>query len=386
MASEVKESKESKVIHKGLDSILVNESSICLIDGERSRLYYRGYSIDDLADKSSYEEVAYLLINGQLPTKFQLDEFKATLFRESPLSQVTMVLLKAYPSNSHPMDVLRTTISSLALEDAGLTQDKTINLQRAIRILAKAPVIISAFERIRQGKEPLLPKKELGHAANFLYMVHGDVPSTYDAKVMDTALSLHAEHEMNASTFSGIVTASTLSDMYSIITAGIATLRGSLHGGANEEALKMIIEVGSPENAVRFVEERLKQKKRIMGFGHRIYKTYDPRYTVLKSIAEKLGAVKGKEILYDTAVRVEREALEHLSDSKIFPNVDFYSGLVFHMLGLRTDLFTPIFASSRIAGWSAHVLEYLEDNRLIRPKAAYTGEVDLRFIPIEQRV
>ncbi|MCH8022832.1 MAG: citrate synthase/methylcitrate synthase [Thaumarchaeota archaeon] len=373
------------MIHKGLDSILVNESSICLIDGERSRLYYRGYSIDDLADKSSYEEVAYLLIIGQLPTKFQLDEFKATLFRESPLSQITMALLKSYPSNSHPMDVLRTTISSLALEDAGLTQDKTINLQRAIRILAKAPVIISAFERIRQGKEPLSPKKELGHAANFLYMVHGDVPSTYDVKVMDTALSLHAEHEMNASTFSGIVTASTLSDMYSIITAGIATLRGSLHGGANEEALKMIIEVGSPENAVRFVEERLKQKKRIMGFGHRIYKTYDPRYTVLKSIAEKLGAVKGKEILYDTAVRVEREALEHLSDSKIFPNVDFYSGLVFHMLGFRTDLFTPIFASSRIAGWSAHVLEYLEDNRLIRPKAAYIGEVDLRFIPIEQR-
>jgi len=385
VSSEVKESKKPIEIHKGLDSIRVNESNICLIDGERSRLYYRGYSIDELADNSTYEEVAYLLIMGHLPTKLQLDEFKATLFRESTLSQITMTLLRSYPANSHPMDVLRTTISSLALEDGGLTQDKTINLQRAIRILAQAPVIIAAFERVRQGRDPLPPKKELGHAANFLYMIHGDVPSSYDSQVMDIAFSLHAEHEMNASTFSGIVTASTLSDMYSIITAGIATLRGSLHGGANEEALKMIMEVGTPDNAVNFVEERLKQKKRIMGFGHRIYKTYDPRYTVLKSIAEKLGVVKGKQSLYDTAVRVEREALERLSDSKIFPNVDFYSGLVFHMLGLRTDLFTPIFACSRIAGWSAHVLEYLEDNRLIRPKSVYTGKVDLRFIPIEQR-
>ena len=382
MSSEV---KESITIHKGLDSIRVNESSICFIDGERSRLYYRGYSIADLTDNSSYEEVAYLLINGDLPTQFQLDGLKDTLFSEYTLSPITMALLKLYPSNSHPMDVLRTTISSLALEDGGLTQDKTVNLQRAIRILAKAPVIISAFERVRQGKEPLTPKKELGHAANFLYMIHGEIPSSYDSKVMDIALSLHAEHEMNASTFSGIVTASTLSDMYSIITAGIATLRGSLHGGANEEALKMIMDIGTPENAGTFVEERLKQKKRIMGFGHRIYKTYDPRYTILKSIAEKLSRVKGKERLYDTAVQVEREALGRLSDSKIFPNVDFYSGLVFHMLGLRTDLFTPIFASSRIAGWSAHVLEYLEDNRLIRPKAVYTGKVDLKYTPIEKR-
>ena len=273
MSSEV---KESITIHKDLDSIRVNESSICLIDGERSRLYYRGYSIADLTDNSSYEEVAYLLINGDLPTQFQLDGLKDTLFSEYTLSPITMALLKLYPSNSHPMDVLRTTISSLALEDGGLTQDKTVNLQRAIRILAKAPVIISAFERVRQGKEPLTPKKELGHAANFLYMIHGEIPSSYDSKVMDIALSLHAEHEMNASTFSGIVTASTLSDMYSIITAGIATLRGSLHGGANEEALKMIMDIGTPENAGTFVEERLKQKKRIMGFGHRIYKTYDP--------------------------------------------------------------------------------------------------------------
>ncbi|MCZ6613764.1 MAG: citrate synthase/methylcitrate synthase [Thaumarchaeota archaeon] len=382
MSSEV---KESITIHKGLDSIRVNESSICLIDGERSRLYYRGYSIADLTDNASYEEVAYLLIIGQLPTQLQLDELKNTLFSEYTLSPITMTLLKSYPSTSHPMDVLRTTISSLALEDGGLTQDKSVNLQRAIRILAKAPVIIAAFERIRQGKEPLTPKKELGHAANFLYMIHGEIPSNYDSRIMDIALSLHAEHEMNASTFSGIVTASTLSDMYSIITAGIATLRGSLHGGANEEALKMIMEIGTPENAVTFVEERLKQKKRIMGFGHRIYKTYDPRYTILKAIAEKLGGVKGKASLYDTAVRVEREALGRLSDSKIFPNVDFYSGLVFHMLGLRTDLFTPIFASSRIAGWAAHVLEYLEDNRLIRPKAVYTGKVDLQYTPIEQR-
>ncbi|MFQ6011245.1 MAG: citrate/2-methylcitrate synthase [Nitrososphaerales archaeon] len=377
--------KEPIVVHKGLDSIFVKESNICLIDGEHSRLYYRGYSIEDLAAKSNYEEVAYLLIHGTLPSSSQLADFKDQLFREGTLSPAILKVLKSYPAGSHPMDVLRTSISALALEDAGLTQDKTINIQRAIKILAKGPSIVAAYERLQQGKEPLAPDRALGHAANFLYMLHDAIPESYDAQVMDIAFSLHAEHEMNASTFSCIVTASTFSDMYSIITAGIATLRGSLHGGANEEALKMMMDVGGPENAAKFVEERLTQKKRIMGFGHRIYKTFDPRYTILKEIAEKLGKAKGDETLYETAIKIESEALGKLSDSKIFPNVDFYSGVVFHMLGFRTDLFTPIFAISRMAGWAAHVLEYLENNRLIRPKAAYTGKVDLQYTPIEKR-
>jgi len=259
-------------------------------------------------------------------------------------------------------------------------------IDKALRILAKTPAFITAFDRIRNRKEPVLPKQGLSHAADFLYMLTGKEPDPYDAHVMDVALILHAEHEMNASTFSCTVTASTLADMYSIMTSGIATLRGPLHGGANEAALQTVIEVGDPSRAEDYVVEALAQKKKIMGFGHRVYKTWDPRYVILKKLGGELAAKRNQTKLFDTAVAIEASALKHLAGLPIFPNVDSYSGIVFHILGIPTDLFTPIFAMSRIAGWTAHSIEYLKANRLIRPKALYIWKTGLPYTPMDSRL
>jgi citrate synthase len=258
-------------------------------------------------------------------------------------------------------------------------------IDKSIQILAKIPTIIAAFDRMRNQKDVIDPKMSLSHAADFLYMLNGKLPAVYDARVMDIALILHAEHEMNASTFACTVAASTLADMYSIITSGIATLRGPLHGAANEAALRTVMEVGDPSNAEAYVMEALAAKKRIMGFGHRIYKTWDPRYVILKKIGAELASRRGQEKLYQTALAIESSALKHLSGSLIFPNIDSFSGVIFHTLGITTDLFTPIFALSRISGWVAHSIEYIESNRLIRPKAFYTGQTGLKYIPIDRR-
>ena len=378
--------KEPVVIHKGLDNVYVKESDICFIDGEASRLFYRGYSIEDLAKNSSFEETTYLLIHGKLPTKQELDEFTALLESYRSLKLGVLQLIRSFPTSSDPMDALRTSISALGLFDPQPLND-SINsrIDKALGILARTPTIICALERIRKGKEPISPKQGLSHAANFLYMLRGIEPDAYDAHVMDVAMILHAEHEMNASTFSCTVTASTLADMYSIITSGIGTLRGPLHGGANEAALKTVMEVGDPSNAEAYVTEALAQKKRIMGFGHRVYKTWDPRYVILKELGMELAVKKGQGKLFETAVAIESSARKHLEGTPIFPNVDSYSGIVFHTLGIPTDLFTPIFAMSRIAGWTAHSIEYLQSNRLIRPKAFYVGKKDLPYVPIEAR-
>jgi len=378
--------KEPVVIHKGLDNVYVKESDICFIDGEASRLFYRGYSIEDLAKNSSFEETTYLLIHGKLPTKQELDEFTALLESYRSLKLGVLQLIRSFPTSSDPMDALRTSISALGLFDPQPLND-SINsrIDKALGILARTPTIICALERIRKGKEPISPKQGLSHAANFLYMLRGNEPDAYDAHVMDVAMILHAEHEMNASTFSCTVTASTLADMYSIITSGIGTLRGPLHGGANEAALKTVMEVGDPSNAEAYVTEALAQKKRIMGFGHRVYKTWDPRYVILKELGMELAVKKGQGKLFETAVAIESSARKHLEGTPIFPNVDSYSGIVFHTLGIPTDLFTPIFAMSRIAGWTAHSIEYLQSNRLIRPKAFYVGKKDLPYVPIEAR-
>jgi len=378
--------KEPVVIHKGLDNVYVKESKICFIDGEASRLFYRGYSIEDLAEYSSFEETAYLLIYGWLPTKSQLDEFKRRLEAFRPLEPNIIQLIRSYPTSSDPMDVLRTTVSALGLYDPQpLADNAEARIEKALKILAKTPTIITAFDRIRRQKQPVSPKSGLSQAADFLYMLTGEEPDPYDAHVMDVALILHAEHEMNASTFSCTVTASTLADMYSIITSGIGTLRGPLHGGANEAALRTVMEVGEPSRAETYVVEALAQKKKIMGFGHRVYKTWDPRYVILKKLGGELAAKKGETKLFDTAVAIEKSARKHLEGTSIFPNVDSYSGIVFHVLGIPTDLFTPIFAMSRIAGWTAHALEYLEANRLIRPKALYVGRTGIAYKPIDAR-
>jgi citrate synthase len=284
------------------------------------------------------------------------------------------------------MDVLRTAVSALGLYDPQpVTDDVAVRADKSLRILAKVPTIIAALDRLRNHKEPIPPKGHLTHAAEFLYMLTGNEPDPYDAHVMDVALILHAEHEMNASTFACTVTASTLADMYSIMTSGIGTLRGPLHGGANEAALKTVLEVGDASKAEGYVVDALAHKKRIMGFGHRIYKTWDPRYLILKKFAGELAVKKGQTELFDTAVAIETSARKHLEGTPIFPNVDSYSGIVFHMLGIQTDLFTPIFAMSRIAGWTAHAIEYLEANRLIRPKALYVGTTGLPYPSIESR-
>lgn len=374
------------MIHKGLDNVYVKESKICFIDGEASKLFYRGYSIEDLAEHSTFEETAYLLIYGRLPTKQQLQDFARLISSNRALDPGVLQLLRSFPITSDPVDVLRTAVSALGLYDPQpATDNNPERIGKALRILGQAPTIIAAFDRLRNGKEPIPPQLELDHAANFLYMLTGKTPDPYDARVMDVALILHSEHEMNASTFSCTVTASTLADMYSIITSGIGTLRGPLHGGANEAALRTIIEVGDPSKAEDYVTRALAEKKRIMGFGHRIYKTWDPRYVILKKLGAELASRKGETKLFGTAVAIEQSALRHLAGSPIFPNVDSYSGVVFHMLGIPTDLFTPVFAMSRIAGWTAHAIEYLENNRIIRPKALYIGQTSLPYVPLDAR-
>lgn len=372
-------------IHKGLDNVYVEESSICFIDGEASKLYYRGYAIDELAEHSSFEEVACLLIRGRLPKENELEDFQGRLRSSRALGDRFIGLLRALPK-AHPLDGLRTAVSALGAFDPNpLGSGHEENLDKCLGILAKAPTIIASLERLRQGGDILKPKDGLGHAANFLHMLSGREPDHYEARVMDTILILHAEHEMNASTFSSTVTASTLADMYSVMVAAIGTLRGPLHGGANEEALKMILQVGEPSRAEAFVEDALARKRKIMGFGHRLYKSYDPRYLILKGIGGKLAAMKGQSKLFETAEAIEGAAMSKLAHRHVFPNVDFYSGIVLHLLGIPTDLFTSVFCMSRIAGWSAHVLEYLESNRLIRPRAYYVGELNLQYIPVERR-
>jgi len=378
--------KEPVVVHKGLDNVYVKESKICFIDGEASKLFYRGYSIGDLAENSTFEETAYLLIYGELPQRSQLETFRDRIESQRRLDSHVLELIQSFPASSHPMDALRTAVSSLGLYDPEPATDSIEErVDKALSILAKTPAIIAAFERLRKKKDPIPPKPGLSQASEFLYMLTGELPDSYDSHVMDVALILHAEHEMNASTFSCTVTASTLADMYSIITAGIGTLRGPLHGGANEAALRTVIEVGDASHADAYVTEALSHKKRIMGFGHRVYKTWDPRYVILKRLGADLARRKGQMKLFSTAEAIEDSALRHLAGAPIFPNVDSYSGIVFHMLGIPTDLFTPVFVMSRIAGWTAHVIEYVEANRLIRPKALYVGNSGLVYRPIEER-
>jgi citrate synthase len=378
--------KDPVVIHKGLDNVYVKESRICFIDGEASKLFYRGYSIEDLAQYSTFEETTYLLIHGLLPTPSQLEKFKDSIREYRPLDPELLKLIKSFPTSSDPMDILRTLVSALGLYDEHPATDNIEErVDKALQILAKAPSMVAAFNRLRNGMEPVAPDPEMSQAANFLYMLTGNPPDDYDARVMDVAMILHAEHEMNASTFSCTVTASTLADMYSIITSGIGTLRGPLHGGANEAALKTVLEVGDPNRAEQYVAAALAEKKRIMGFGHRVYKTWDPRYVILKKLGAELAARKRETRLFETALAIEQSALKHLAGAPIFPNVDSYSGVVFHTLGIPTDLFTPVFAMSRIAGWTAHAIEYLESNRLIRPKALYVGQTGLQYVPLEAR-
>ncbi len=378
------------VISKGLEGVFISDTTLCKIDGSKGKLWYRGYPIEVLAEKSNYEEVAYLLLYGKLPTKKELSTFEDRLKDEREVSEEIQTIIKTFAGKSHPNDVLRTCVSALSAYDEDMSdRSNDANMERAIKLIAKMPTIVAMIGRQNRGKEFIAPRNDLGHSENFLYMLTGKKPDEESARLIDLMFILHAEHGSNASTFSTLVTGSTLSDVYSAVVAGISTLRGPLHGGADEAALKMMKAIGEPDNTESYIESALEGKQRIMGFGHRVYKAYDPRakvvYNYLKTFM-KTTTDEHVEKLLEIAIRAEKLMEEKLSKTKgIWPNIDFFAGPLYTAMDIPSDLFTPIFASSRMAGWTAHLFEYWTNNRLFRPLDNYVGELDLKYVDISKR-
>jgi len=367
----------------GLEGVVAATSTICFIDGKEGRLLYRGYDIADLAENATFEEVCHLLWHGDLPTASQLRTLREELNASRALPTEVLQLLRLFPADAAPMDVLRTAVSALGVIDPQASEDSPeANLNKAIRLTSQIPTIVAAFDRLRRGEEPVPPRGDLAHAANFLYMLKGEEPDPLSARVFDVALILHADHELNASTFSGRVTASTLSDMHSAVTSAIGTLKGPLHGGANEQVMKMLEAIGTPERAAAYVKTMLAQKRRIPGFGHRVYRTEDPRARILRRLSRDLGEQVGELKWWEITRKVEEVVFQ---EKGLYPNVDLYSASTYTYMGIPTDLFTPIFAVSRISGWTAHILEQYADNRLIRPLSEYVGPLRREFVPLEQR-
>lgn len=369
----------------GLEGVIGGITTISDIISETSTLVYRGYNVHDLASKGSFEETAYLLLYGKLPNRAELDAFKKTLADEREVPAQVYTALKQLPADTHPMDIAKVGFAVAAPYDpdyAAPATDQAANLRKAVRILAKASTIVGNGHRIRQGLEPLKPKAEHTIAQNFLYLMSGNEPDAEVAHVLDSSLTLYAEHGYNASTFACRVTVATLSDIYSGIVTGIGTLRGPLHGGANEEAMKMIMEIGSVENAEPWIRDALATKKKIMGFGHREYKKRDPRAIYLTVIAKEL-AVKNNVPQYAQIADILENVME--TEKGIYPNVDFPAAYAYFALGIPIDLYTPIFVIARVSGWSAHVLEQLSNNRLIRPACIYEGPASVEFVPVDQR-
>lgn len=371
---------------KGLDGVIACESKIGYVDGDQGWLIYGGIDIEDLAKYSNYEESACLALYGRLPTKKELDDFKAKLLPARVIPGEVYDILRKLPTSAHPMAWLRTGFSALGcfipnIDDFNLERWKEVGISQ----IAQMATVAAAVGRIRKGLDPIEPDPSLDHAANFLWMLKGVKPSEEEAKVMDVNLILHLDHEMNASTFTSMATISSLSDMYSAVVSGIGSLKGPLHGGANEQVIKMLLEIGDPANAEAYVKDKMAKKQKIMGFGHRVYKAYDPRARILRRYAEEWAAKKGLDYLFKSADIVEKTVIAHLGKKGIFPNVDFYSGIVYYAMGIETEMFTPIFAVSRIAGWVARNLEYVADNRIFRPRALYTGPLKMDYVPIEQR-
>ena len=357
---------------EGLENVVALESEICSIDGQKGELVYRGYEISDLAEHASFEEVAHLLWKGELPNQQQLDELNEQLRDARDLSDEIIDLLRQTPADANPMAVLRTAVSALALYDPAANENSAeANYRKAIRLTAKMPTILAAYDRLRKGHEPVAPSKEGSIARDFLYMLNDEEPGDAAEHTFDVCLLLHAEHGLNASTFTNRVICSTLSDLYSSVSGAIGALKGPLHGGANIEVMKMLLELDeSGRDPAEYVRQRLARKERIMGFGHRVYKTFDPRAAILRDMLKDLSEEQDDMRWYDA----EHEILETMKAEKdLDPNVDFFSAAVYYMLGIDIDLYTPIFAMSRVAGWSAHAIEQLENNRLIRPRAEYIG-------------
>ena len=368
----------------GLEGIVATSSNICFIDGEEGILSYFGFNIHTLAEHATFEEVIYLLWNGRLPTRSELADLKSGLVAERELPAEVTAFLKGVPQGCLPMDVLRTAVSMLSLYDP-LARDNSpqANEQKAVKLMARVGTIVTSFERLRNGREVVPGDPALGYAANFLYTLTGKRPDEVMERVFDIALILHADHELNASTFAARVTAATLSDIYSAATSAIGALKGPLHGGANEDVIRMLLSVKSADEAEAKVKRDLDNKIKIAGFGHRVYRVLDPRAIHLKELSKELGERTGHTDLYEKSTRVEEAVCEK---KKLNPNVDFYSASTYYSLGIPIDLFTPIFAVSRMSGWTAHVLEQYRNNRLIRPRADYTGAPDgQEWVPLEER-
>ncbi len=368
----------------GLEGIVVAQTRLSTIDGEAGTLVYAGYTIEDLAEHATFEEVCHLLWNGEMPTREELAALRKRIAAESTLSEPVLEVIRTAPKDAHPMAVLRTAVSALGLHDPEAEDmSREANLRKAIRLVAQLPIITAATARMRAGQEPVPPRPELGIAANLLYMLNGEEPGAHEARTMDVALTLHAEHGLNASTFSARVTVATLADLYSAVTSAIGTLKGPLHGGANERVMGLLETIGETDNAESWVQGALERKEKIMGFGHRVYRAIDPRAPILRRLGEELGSSKWIEI--SDRVREVMRAEMDKRNKQIYANVDFYSASVYDKLGVPTALFTNIFACARVSGWTAHILEQLDDNRLIRPKADYVGPESRSVQPIEKR-
>ena len=368
---------------KGLREIVAAQTQISDIDGTQGRLWYVGFPIEELAEHATYEEVVHLLHNLRLPTQTELDDVVAFMVEQRDPSRFIRDLMPTLAQQTSPMSMLRTTVSAASAYDPdGWDTSPEANARKALRLIARTPTFLAMYHRLRTNQETVDPSPKLGHAANFLYMLTGVEPSPEDADTLDTTFTLYADHTMNASTFTARIIASTLADIHSAITGAIAALKGPLHGGANEESMKMLEEVGSPERAEAYIRDRLDRKQKIMGFGHAVYRTMDPRARILKKMAKDTGERHGDLRWYEISQALEEVALR---EKGLNPNVDFYAASVYHMLGIPTDLMTPIFAIARMAGWTAHVREQYADNRVIRPDSEYVGPRDQTWTPIEQR-
>lgn len=376
----------TETVSRGLEGVNVAATKLCRIDGLKGELIYSGYDIHDLAKNSSFEEVAFLLWNLRLPTKTELDTLKDTLRKERPLSELNERVLREIVGQIRPMRSLEmAVIISGALDP--LSSDLTNSQLKvtAARLTARMPTVLATYHRLRHGLEPVAPRDDLGHSANFLWMLNGREPNELEARVFDVAMILHAEHEMNASTFSALVTASTLSDMYSATASAIGTLKGPLHGGANEAVYKTVEAIGTEQNIAPHVEAMLARGERVMGIGHRVYKTTDPRANILEQLGYELAEVSPDRKYFDLSLKLRDYLARKLEGKPLYPNVDFFSASVYKMLGIPSDLYTPIFAMSRITGWTAHMLEQYADNRLVRPNALYEGASNREYVPVGKR-
>lgn len=373
-------------IAKGLEGVLFTESKLTFINGAEGILTHLGIPIQEWAEKSTFEELSLALLDGKLPTAAELSRFDAELKANRAIPQQLADLIQHMPRGVHPMQALRTAVSYLGLLDPQ-AEEITPEARRAIstRMIAQFATIIAAINRAQEGQAIVAPRADLTHAGNFLYMLSGKAPSAEQARLFDIALVLHADHGMNASTFTAIATSSTLSDMYSCITSAIGALKGPLHGGANEAVMDMLDEVGTPEQAEAYITRKLDNKEKIMGVGHRVYKYFDPRSRVLRDYAEVVANKEGKSNYYQILETIEKVVVDRIGSKGIYPNVDFYSGTVYSDLGIAKEYFTPIFALARISGWCASVIEYSRDNRLLRPDAVYTGTTDAHYLDIKDR-